>query len=210
MVQSWFQKLITNQGCNIDGNLLVEIAICNFDLFYSVLLYMASMLMGYMHLFPFLSRIFGQNTNSLPVRRENHFWIAISKVSLFNQVSQVKRVDRIFTPGLLPLSSSILPKLMSIPMSIGRTNLNINVNVKFKEADLVDHQIWNDLIIALDRPSPCALGDRTVSLVNRASTNLKNNEHPMIYMRGFNMDDLVSTIQLLEYQTEVRRCRFVT
>ena len=163
--------------------------------------------MGYMHLFPFLSRIFGQNTNSLPVRRENHFWIAISKVSLFNQV---KRVDRIFTPGLLPLSSSILPKLMSIPMSIGRTNLNINVNVKFKEADLVDHQIWNDLIIALDRPSPCALGDRTVSLVNRASTNLKNNEHPMIYMRGFNMDDLVSTIQLLEYQTDVRRCRFVT
>ena len=111
---------------------------------------------------------------------------------------------------MLPLSSSILPKLMSIPMSIGRTNLNINVNVKFKEADLVDHQIWNDLIIALDRPSPCALGDRTVSLVNRASTNLKNNEHPMIYMRGFNMDDLVSTIQLLEYQTDVRRCRFVT
>ena len=54
----------------------------------------------YMHLFPFLSRIFGQNTNSFPVAgRENHFWIAISKVSLFNQVSQVKRVDRIFTPG---------------------------------------------------------------------------------------------------------------
>ena len=35
MVQSWFQYLNSNQGCDFDGNLPVEIAICNFDLFHS-------------------------------------------------------------------------------------------------------------------------------------------------------------------------------
>ena len=35
MVQSWFQYLNSNQGCDIDGNLIVKIAICNFDLLHS-------------------------------------------------------------------------------------------------------------------------------------------------------------------------------
>ena len=33
MVQLWFQKLFWNQGCDVVSNLVVEIAIYNFDLF---------------------------------------------------------------------------------------------------------------------------------------------------------------------------------
>ena len=39
MAQSWFQKLFWNQDCDLVSNLLVEIAISNFDLFHSALLY---------------------------------------------------------------------------------------------------------------------------------------------------------------------------
>ena len=38
MVQSWFQKLFWNQDCDVVSNLVVEIAIYNFDLFHSALL----------------------------------------------------------------------------------------------------------------------------------------------------------------------------
>ena len=37
MVQSWYQKLFWNQGCDVVSNLVVEIEIYNFDLFYTVL-----------------------------------------------------------------------------------------------------------------------------------------------------------------------------
>ena len=37
MVQSWFQKLFWNQDCDVVSNLVVEIAIYNFDLFHYTL-----------------------------------------------------------------------------------------------------------------------------------------------------------------------------
>ena len=40
MVQSWFKKLFWNQGCDVVSNLVVEIAIYNFDLFHTALIYM--------------------------------------------------------------------------------------------------------------------------------------------------------------------------
>ena len=39
MVQSWFQKLFWNQDYDVVSNLVVEIAICNFDLFHSALMF---------------------------------------------------------------------------------------------------------------------------------------------------------------------------
>ena len=39
MVQSWFQKLFWNQDCDVVSNLVVEIAIYNFDLFHYTLIY---------------------------------------------------------------------------------------------------------------------------------------------------------------------------
>ena len=42
MVQLWFQKLFWNQGCDVVSNLVVEIAIYNFDLFHTALLYNVS------------------------------------------------------------------------------------------------------------------------------------------------------------------------
>ena len=41
MVQSWFQKLFWNQDCDVVSNLVVEIAIYNFDLFHSALVHNA-------------------------------------------------------------------------------------------------------------------------------------------------------------------------
>ena len=38
MVQSWFQKLFWNQDCDVVSNLVVEIAIYNFDLFHYTLM----------------------------------------------------------------------------------------------------------------------------------------------------------------------------
>ena len=38
MVQSWFQKLFWNQDCDVVSNLVVEIAIYNFDIFHTALM----------------------------------------------------------------------------------------------------------------------------------------------------------------------------